>query len=180
MTILSIGGGEVSIAMTRVKTHSLGPFLSPILRAASCNLMLTHRQDLERHSFSKLKGYYDGKANLAAYTIDTELQRMRYEIIGEDGNRVAAGDKDLARAFLAARKRHPIVRMANQSIFADMLQASAVPDRCLAPPPGRAAAIVTPGRRAAEDPSLAPVPVLRIGIDGKAHHPITACSTCQD
>lgn len=49
---------------------------------------------------------------------------MHYTIIAEDGNDVAMTNMALARDFLTDRTGHPIVRMANQSIFADMLQAS--------------------------------------------------------
>lgn len=80
-------------------------------------------QELQRSDFSSLATYYVGRDDLANYTIETELQRMQYTIIDEAGDPVNEGDAELTRNFLACRKGQTLVRMANQSIFADMLQA---------------------------------------------------------
>lgn len=94
-------------------------------------------QELTKVDFSSLAGYYGGRDDLAGYTIETELRRMRYSVVTERGDRVGNGEggggeedgssKSSVRDFLSERKGHAMMRMANQSIFADMLEASAVP-----------------------------------------------------
>ena len=51
---------------------------------------------------------------------------MSYSVVTTGGDRV--GDKDGAtlREYLSEQRQHAMVRMANQSIFADMLEASLV------------------------------------------------------
>lgn len=102
-----------------------------------------------RRDFSSLTAYYGQREDLATYTIHTELQRMRYSVVTEDGDRLqpapapapaisigtgsmAPGhegtdygqDRESMKSFLSRRKEHAMVRMANQSIFADMLHVS--------------------------------------------------------
>lgn len=81
---------------------------------------------------------------MVAYTLDTELRRMKYSIVAEDGRRIGGaafapgaergqgeqGVGDVSsvaggtaiRDFLSGRRDSDMLRMANQSIFADMLQ----------------------------------------------------------
>eukprot|EP00903_Cladosiphon_okamuranus_P012183 g11426.t1 len=98
-------------------------------------------QELTKRGVSSLARYYDGRDDLAAYTLDTELRRMKYSIVAEDGRRVGGavdasgsgsgqgGDGGGApggtavREFLSGRRGSDMLRMANQSIFADMLEA---------------------------------------------------------
>lgn len=47
---------------------------------------------------------------------------MRYSLVTEEGNRIAEGETDGLHEFLSGRKGNVMVRMANQSIFADMLK----------------------------------------------------------
>lgn len=50
---------------------------------------------------------------------------MRYSVVTEEGDRFGGNEEaDRIRDFLSERKEHPMIRMANQSIFADMLEAS--------------------------------------------------------
>lgn len=67
--------------------------------------------------------YYDGRHELASYTVDTELRRMRYSVVTKDGERFGDEEEDRVRDFLSGRKEHPMLCMANQSIFAEMLEA---------------------------------------------------------
>ncbi|CAM9423590.1 unnamed protein product [Ectocarpus sp. 4 AP-2014] len=97
-------------------------------------------QELTKHDFASLTRYYDGRDDLATYTLDTELQRMRYSVVTEDGRRLGGDEREGAepelegggrgggggsvlRQFLAGRVGDAMLRMANQSIFADMLEA---------------------------------------------------------
>lgn len=48
---------------------------------------------------------------------------MRYSVVTEEGGRFGDEEVDKVREFLSGRKQHPMLRMANQSIFADMLEA---------------------------------------------------------
>lgn len=49
---------------------------------------------------------------------------MRYSVVTEEGDRFGDEEADRVREFLSGRrKEHPMLRMANQSIFADMLEA---------------------------------------------------------
>lgn len=98
---------------------------------------------------------------MASYTLDTELRRMKYSVVTEDGRclvgagaaagvvedpgekegpaggrRQGAGgeggggsaktdgatDESAIRQFLSGRRDDAMLRMANQSIFADMLE----------------------------------------------------------
>lgn len=49
---------------------------------------------------------------------------MRYSLVTEEGKQLAQGEPEAIREFLNDRRGDAMVRMANQSIFADMLQAS--------------------------------------------------------
>ncbi|CAM9295241.1 unnamed protein product [Laminaria digitata] len=81
-------------------------------------------KELESRQFSSLAEYYDGKSELASYTLETELPRMSYSVVTEEGDRFGDEEEaDRVREFLSGRKEHPMLRMANQSIFADMLEA---------------------------------------------------------
>lgn len=84
---------------------------------------------LSRSNFRGLARYYEGRNNLADYTLETELRRMRYEVVTSEGDRVGAEESGGAalRDYLSQRKDHTMVRMANQSVFADMLEASLSP-----------------------------------------------------
>lgn len=48
---------------------------------------------------------------------------MKYSVVTEEGARFGDEDADRVRELLTGRKEHPMLRMANQSIFADMLEA---------------------------------------------------------
>ncbi|CAN0140421.1 unnamed protein product, partial [Ectocarpus fasciculatus] len=99
-------------------------------------------QELTKCDFASLTRYYDGRDDLATYTLDTELQRMRYAVVTEDGRRLGEDEREgvepeqegdggggggggasVVREFLAGRVGDAMLRMANQSIFADMLEA---------------------------------------------------------
>lgn len=115
--------------------------------------MRSHTKELTKRDFSSLARYYDGRDDLAAYTLDTELRRMKYSVVVEDGRclgaaAVAAGAESggkkgwegggqegqgvgggggapggtAVREFLSGRRDNDMLRMANQSIFADMLE----------------------------------------------------------
>lgn len=97
-------------------------------------------QELTKCDFASLTRYYDGRDDLATYTLDTELRRMTYVVVTEDGRRLGGderegvepeqeedggggGGRSVLREFLAERVGDSMLRMANQSIFADMLEA---------------------------------------------------------
>ncbi|CAB1100964.1 unnamed protein product [Ectocarpus sp. CCAP 1310/34] len=109
-------------------------------------------QELNKCDFASFTRYYDGRDDLATYTLDTELQRMRYSVVTEDGRRLGGDEREGAepglegggrgggggsvlREFLAGRVGDAMLRMANQSIFADMLEARfrAIQGRLLRP-----------------------------------------------
>ncbi|CAN0460780.1 unnamed protein product, partial [Ectocarpus sp. 8 AP-2014] len=68
-----------------------------------------------------LTRYYDGRDDLATYTLDTELQRMRYSVVTEDGRRLGGDEREGVEPELE-EVGDAMLRMANQSIFADMLE----------------------------------------------------------
>lgn len=173
-------------------------------------LPLSHKsQELKKRDFSSLARYYDGRDDLAGYTLDTELRRMKYSVVAEDGRCLEGagaaarkaegpgeeeGEEEAAggwrrqeaavdggggrgsaetegatgesaiRQFLSGRRDDPMLRMANQSIFADMLEVRAQPRplrsmlsgcaRC-----GGSAAYVVVGVVCSQCPRLAP-PIL--------------------
>lgn len=106
------------------------------MRNASPLSQTIHSQELTLRDYGTLTKYYEGRADLADYTLDTELRRMKYAVVTEEGSfvgenekstgsfgdaNVGGGKQDL-REVLAMRKGHIMISMANQSIFADMLE----------------------------------------------------------
>lgn len=110
-------------------------------------------QALTKRDYASLCRYYDGRDDLVAYTLDTELTRLAYFVVTEDGRRLggaagavaAAAGREEGRTegvgqggegggeegggsegavcnFLRGRRDGVMLRMANQSIFADMLE----------------------------------------------------------
>lgn len=112
----------------------------------------THPQALTKRDYASLCRYYDGRDDLAAYTLDTELSRLAYSIVMEDGRTLGSGtasterrgrtgntgqgrgeegedgggtgeSESVVRDYLRGRESGDVMlRMANQSIFADMLE----------------------------------------------------------
>ncbi|CAM9841734.1 unnamed protein product [Choristocarpus tenellus] len=77
---------------------------------------------LTSRTYAGLTEYYKGRNDLATYTIEVEVHRMKYEVETEEG--IMLSGKEDVREHLTARGGHdPLVLMANQSIFADMFEA---------------------------------------------------------
>ena len=92
-------------------------------------------EDLRSKSCGTLLEYFIARPELAQYTLDSECPRMPFEVVAPGGvvernqervlhilsDIVESGPNDLATG--SARPEHLLVRMANQSVLADMLTA---------------------------------------------------------
>jgi hypothetical protein len=117
---------ELSITEQDIR-RTLVDYMDSLPRVvASLNALLEAEYNTYDHALH-LHEYYDSHPQLRDYTVETELPRMDYLVVGID-NMMLCEKKDVAD-FISNQPNTILFRCANQSLLADVLTVLTGPDR---------------------------------------------------